>query len=178
MKNAAQAYLKTQVNTVGQNQLLVLLYEGAEKFLTQAKEKIAEKDYAAKGILISKAIDIISELDESLNAQKGGELAQNLHNLYFYCNTRLLKANVEMNTELIDEVLKILSAVKSAFREIDSAQNGAAVPTGIAPEPPQQEAAPESPPEEGQAAESGPDETADRSSLAGQAAYQRISLYK
>jgi len=129
MLKATQAYLQTQVNTTTQGDLLIMLYDGAIKFLGQAKKKIEEKDYAQKGILITKAINVISELDESLNGQKGGELAQNLHKLYFYCNTRLLKANLEMNTALIDEVLRILSALRGAFDQINGPceQNSAVV---------------------------------------------------
>jgi len=99
-----------------------MLYDGAIKYLNQAKEKIAAKDYAAKGMLISKAIDVISELDESLNAQKGGQIAENLHSLYFYCNTRLLQANMSMDPKIIDEVLQILESIRAAFIEISGAQ--------------------------------------------------------
>jgi flagellar protein FliS len=101
-----------------------MLYEGAIKYLHQAKDKIDEKDYAAKGILISKAIDVISELDESLNVQKGGQIAENLHGLYFYCNTRLLQANMDMDKQIVDEVLNVLENIKAAFLEISSQQSG------------------------------------------------------
>ena len=137
MLKATQAYLKTLVNTTTQGDLLIMLYDGAIKFLGQAKEKMAEKDYAQKGILITKAINVISELDESLNGQKGGELAQNLHKLYFYCNTRLLKANLEMNTALIDEVLRILGSLRGAFDQINGSmeQNPAGMSLASGPEP-------------------------------------------
>ncbi len=118
MLKAAQAYFQTQVNTTSQGQLLVLLYDGAIKFLKQAKVKIDEKDYAQKGILISKAIDVIAELAGSLNVQKGGDLAENLHKLYFYCNTKLLQANMKMDTGLIDEVITILTSLRGAFAEV------------------------------------------------------------
>ncbi len=118
MHKAAQAYFETQVNTTSQGKLLLMLYDGAIKFLAQAKAKIAEKDYAQKGILISKAIDVISELDSSLNPAKGGELAEKMHGLYFFCNTRLLKANMDMDPSLIDEVIKILSGLRSAYAQI------------------------------------------------------------
>lgn len=146
MLKAAQAYFQTQVTTTSQGQLLLMLYDGAIKFLKQAKVKIGEKSYAEKGILISKAIDVISELDGSLNCQKGGDLAQNLHNLYFFCNTRLLQANMKMDTKLIDDVIGILDGLRDAFAQI----------TDTAPQPqlsPQQRAsrgrpmsAPQSPP--------------------------------
>lgn len=141
MQKAAQAYLQTQVSTTSQGELLLMLYDGAVKFLRQAQAKILEKDYAQKGILISKALDIIAELDGSLNAQKGGEIAQNLHNLYFYCNTRLLLANMNMDTALVDEVIDILSGLRSAYSEIIEKQGGAqpapqAAPKQSGPRPP------------------------------------------
>ncbi|QJT09171.1 flagellar export chaperone FliS [Oceanidesulfovibrio marinus] len=141
MQKAAQAYLQTQVSTTSQGELLLMLYDGAVKFLRQAQAKILEKDYAQKGILISKALDIIAELDGSLNAQKGGEIAQNLHNLYFYCNTRLLLANMNMDTALVDEVIDILSGLRSAYSEIIEKQGGAqpapqAAPRQSGPRPP------------------------------------------
>ncbi len=115
---AAQAYFQTKVNTTDQGQLLLLLYDGALKFLQQAREKMIEKDYAAKGILISKVIDIINELTNTLNLEKGGSLAENLNNLYFLCTTRLLQANLKMNVEQLDNVADILTGLRSAYAEI------------------------------------------------------------
>ncbi len=122
MLKAAHAYLSTQINTTSQGEILLLLYDGAIKFLSQAKERMQAKDYAQKGILISRALDVIAELDGSLNAEKGGDVAQNLHKLYFYCNTRLLRANLEMNEGHVDEVIKIMEAMRNAFKEISQAE--------------------------------------------------------
>ncbi len=132
MQKAAHAYLQTQVTTTTQGELLLLLYDGAIKFLTQAKEKIAERDYAAKGILISKALDIVNELDASLNMEKGGELAQNLHKLYFYCSTRLLNANLKMDVAFIDEVVKILSGLRGAYGQIVNTPEAMAIGASMA----------------------------------------------
>jgi flagellar secretion chaperone FliS len=118
MYNAARAYLQTQVTTTNPGDVVVLLYGGAINFLQQAKQKMAERDMEQKGLLISKALDIIGELEASLNTEKGGELGENLHKLYFYCNTRLLMANLKLDSKLIDEVITILSGLKSAFEEI------------------------------------------------------------
>ncbi len=118
MNKAAQAYFQTKVNTTDQGQLLLLLYDGALRFLQQAREKMLAKDYAGKGILISKVIDILNELTNTLNLEKGGTLAENLNNLYFLCTTRLLQANLKMNVEQLDNVVSILSGLRSAYAEI------------------------------------------------------------
>ncbi len=118
MNKATQAYLATKVSTTDQGQLLLMLYDGALKFLQQAREKMIEKDYAAKGLLISKVIDIVNELSNTLNLEKGGTLAENLNNLYFLCTTRLLQANLKMNVEQLDGVADILSGLRNAYAEI------------------------------------------------------------
>ncbi len=116
--NAARAYFNTKVTTTSQEEIVVLLYEAAIKYLEQAKVKIDENDYQEKGNLISRTLDILAELDASLNAERGGELAQNLHNMYFFCQTRLVMANMKMDKEMIDMVISMLKNVGSAFAEI------------------------------------------------------------
>lgn len=118
MQRAALAYRQTQVTTATPGHIVVMLFESAIAALQQAKRKMLEKDYAAKGILISQALDIISELDGSLNKEKGGELAQNLHSLYTYCTWQLVNANMQLNSALLDEVTGILESLCSAFTEI------------------------------------------------------------
>lgn len=135
MFKVAQAYFQTQVVGSTQGELLLLLYDGAVKFLKQAKIKMAERDFAQKGILISKAMDVISELDGCLNVKDGGEIAQNLHNLYFFCNTRLLKANMSMDQGMVDEVVKILTGLKDAFSQV--LKQGQNLTAPQAPRPPQ-----------------------------------------
>ncbi len=118
MNKAAQAYFQTKVNTTDQGHLLIMLYDGALKYLQQARDKMLAKDYAAKGVLISKVIDIVNELASSLNMEKGGSLSVNLNNLYILCTARLLQANMKMNIECLDSVVKILSGLRSAYAEI------------------------------------------------------------
>ncbi len=118
MHIAAHAYLQTQVTTTNQADILLMLYSGAIKFLNSAKERIAAKDPAGKGILISKALDIINELDSTLNMERGGELAKNLHSLYDFCSRRLLMANLRQSSEIIDEVIKVLSGLRGAYEQI------------------------------------------------------------
>ena len=118
MQNAVKAYRETQVTTTSPGQVLIMLYDGALNYLAQARERIEARDVVQKGILISKALDVINELASSLNADKGGDLAANLNQLYFFCNKRLFMANLKMDVTMIDEVAKILSGLRSAYAQI------------------------------------------------------------
>lgn len=118
MNKAANAYFQTKVSTTDQGQLLIMLYDGALRYLAQAREKIEAKDFAAKGVLISKVIDIINELSSSLNLEKGGSLATNLNNLYVLCTARLLQANLKLDLKALDSVVQILSGLRSAYAQI------------------------------------------------------------
>ena len=120
MQKAAQAYLQTNIATNSPGEIVIMLYDGAIKFLNRAKEQIDKKDYAGKGISISRSMDIINELNESLNIEKGGVLAENLHKLYFWCITRLAMANLKMDTSIIDTVIKVLAGIRSAYVQIQS----------------------------------------------------------
>lgn len=118
MHKAAQAYLQTQVTTTSQGEIVVLLYDGAIKFLNRAKERLEANDMAGKGNAISKALDVINELDSSLNKEKGGDLAANLHGLYSFCNKQLLMANIKKSSVMIDDVIRVLSGLRNAYAEI------------------------------------------------------------
>lgn len=118
MLRGNQAYKQAQFTTVGQDTVLLLLYEGALKFLTQARERIRNKDVAGKGLALSRALDVLTELTASINQEVGGELARNLHQLYLICSGKLLRANITMNIGLIDEVATVLTDLRDAYAQI------------------------------------------------------------
>jgi flagellar protein FliS len=76
------------------------------------------RDMAGKGVLISRAIEIVNELASSRNMEKGGTLADNLNNLYFLCTARLLQANAKLDVEQLDSVVGILSGLRNAYAQI------------------------------------------------------------
>jgi flagellar protein FliS len=131
MANPARAYLTTQVETTTQGELLIMLYEAAIKFLKRAKIEIDNKDYAKKGIYISKAMAIIHELAECLNKEKGGDITPKLSQLYLFCTTQLVKANIRLDNKMIDEVINILDGLRSAYAQIVPIYEGKTAPTGV-----------------------------------------------
>jgi flagellar protein FliS len=125
MYKAAQAYRQTQVTT-SQGEVVVLLYDGALKFLTEAKECLAVKDMAGKGNCISKTLDVLQELEGSLNLERGGDLARNLRGLYAFCAKHLVQANLKKRPQMIDEVIKIIAGLRNAYAEIVNTPEGRA----------------------------------------------------
>lgn len=115
---AQQQYVTTQVGTADRLQLVIMLYDGAISFLGQAKEKMAARDAAGKGLLIGRALDIIAELNASLNFQAGQELATNLFHLYNFMTSHLTKANVNWDPKALDEVLAMLIQLREAWVEV------------------------------------------------------------
>jgi|UniRef100_A0A7C5ANJ4 flagellar protein FliS len=120
MKNqlAHQQYLTTQVATADRLQLVVMLYDGAIAFLGQAKEKMKAKDAAGKGLFIGRALDIIAELNASLNFQAGGEVARNLFHLYNFMTAHLTKANINWDLKALEEVLTLLKQLRESWVEV------------------------------------------------------------
>ena len=115
---AQQQYVTTQVGTADRLQLVIMLYDGAISFLGQAKEKMAAQDAAGKGLLIGRALDIIAELNASLNFQAGHELATNLFHLYNFMTSHLTKANLNWDLAALEEVLSILTQLREAWVEV------------------------------------------------------------
>ncbi|BDQ39096.1 hypothetical protein SYK_34560 [Pseudodesulfovibrio nedwellii] len=129
MANPAKAYLATQIETTTQGDLLLMLYEAAIKFLKRAKVEIDKKDFAKKGIYISKAMAIIHELSESLNKEKGGDITPRLGALYQFCTSHLIKANIRLDNKMVDEVINILEGLRSAYAQIIPGYEGKQAPT-------------------------------------------------
>ena len=106
------------------HQLITMLFDGAKTAITMARHHMANKDIAAKGKAISKAINIVENgLKASLDAKAGGtagaELVANLSALYDYVTQRLLYANLRNDPALLDEADRLLESIGSAWREID-----------------------------------------------------------
>ena len=106
------------------HQLITMLFDGAKTAITMARHHMANKDIAAKGKAISKAINIVDNgLKASLDAEAGGpagaELAGNLSSLYDYICQRLMQANLRNDPALLDEAERLLENIGSAWREID-----------------------------------------------------------
>jgi len=116
--NGVDVYRQTAVTTQNKGRLIVMLYDGAIKFLKHAIVDLEKKDYEAKGRNIAKAQDIIVELNTVLDMDAGGEVAQNLRGLYNFMNRHLSEANIKCDTRMIQEVVSLLEELNQSWRAI------------------------------------------------------------
>ncbi len=108
-------YFENQVNTASPEQLLIMLYNGAIRFVGEAEEAMANKKIAYRGERISKAIAILSELSATLDHEIGGEIAANLESLYDYMIRTLLAANIQDDASKLAEVREMLSGLRDTW---------------------------------------------------------------
>lgn len=119
----ARVGIETGVAAANPHKLIIMLYDGAITACQSAVREIERKDYAVKGTLISKAIMIIeSGLRLSLDKKAGGEIAESLDALYGYMSNRLYVANLKNDPAPVNEVIKLLSDLKTAWEAIEKRQ--------------------------------------------------------
>lgn len=110
--------LETMVGSASPHRLIQMLYEGAIERLLVAQGALDRQDMATKGVMLGKAISILSGLRESLDKSVDSDLPDNLDRLYEYMQFRLLDANRHNDAAIIDEVLGLIRTVKSGWDEI------------------------------------------------------------
>lgn len=121
-KNSAREYsqvgLQTEIMEADPHKLIQLLLEGALTRLAISKNLIEQGDMAGKNEKIGNVVDIICSLQESLDHERGGEIASNLERLYDYMTRRLWDANRLNDVDIINEVMSLLLEVKAGWEGI------------------------------------------------------------
>ena len=113
--NPYQQYRQQQVNTATPDKLLLMLYDGALRFCQQAKKAVENKEMEQAHINLTKAQNIIVEFMTSLNMDY--EISRNLYSLYEYLYNRLVEANIQKDTAIIDEVMDFLTDLRKTWAE-------------------------------------------------------------
>lgn len=127
---AANTYRQVEVSGSNRLQLVVMLYDGAIRFLGEAKACLAKNDTRGKTIGVNRALAILGELQSTLRLDEGGEVAQSLDKLYNYMTSRILDSNLKGVSSGFDESIHLLRILNSAWTQIaNGADRPAAVPT-------------------------------------------------
>ena len=116
MMEVCEAYRNTQVTSARPENLVVMVYNGAIRFIKGGCEAIQEGDYEQAGTMFTKAQDIVVELRASLNSE-AGSVADNLDALYEYIQDQLIKANVKKDEAYARNALEIMEGLHEAWVE-------------------------------------------------------------
>jgi flagellar protein FliS len=115
--NALQMYRQTQAQTAPPGELVLMLYRGATRFVSAGIAAIESNDIQAAHTNLVKAQAIITHLRETLEVERGGEVAANLARIYEYLNTRLIEANVRKDAAPAREVERHLRELLPAWEQ-------------------------------------------------------------
>ena len=133
-QNPWQSYRNTAIRTASPGQLVLMLYDGAIRFLETSLTGFNYKDPLEFNLTIhnnvQRAQAIIRELNIRLNMEKGGEISENFRRLYNYFDRRLNEGNIRKRKEPIQEVTDRLRELRDSWAEM--LQKGGAYATPAA----------------------------------------------
>lgn len=138
MSYGLRSYKSSRANTASREDLLILLYEGAIRFLERSITEKEASNLSQHKMFLRRGLAIISELQSTLNFEKGGELSIQLFDLYGFMIHRLTQANLTQDISHIQIVITnmntLLEGWRDAVRQVK--QGASSIPTS---EPPGQQ---------------------------------------
>ncbi|MCD8552980.1 flagellar export chaperone FliS [Seleniivibrio sp.] len=125
MQSPYKNYIKQEVEGATKGKLVLLLYDGAIKFMRIAVKAIDDKNIQDSHNNIMKAQNIIYELMSTLNMD-AGDISKNLLRLYDFMVWQLIEANREKSKDKVESVIKLMSNLREAWREVVQKEEGTA----------------------------------------------------
>jgi flagellar protein FliS len=121
MSNLAppRAYRESAVLSAQPEQLIVMLYDGARRFLGQAAIAMGDGQVELAHRKLRRTEDILLHLREVLDMEQGGEIATRLQSIYMFCQSYLLKARLDRDPAKIDRVSAMLGELRDAWATIE-----------------------------------------------------------
>jgi len=119
MNDYGSVELVTGVATANSIQLTQMLFDGLVDSLNVARGHIQHDATAEKSRALSRASRIVVGLQEGLDFERGGEIAQTLGELYGYVQRRLVHVNATNDVAVLDELHGLMSDIRAAWRTLD-----------------------------------------------------------
>jgi flagellar protein FliS len=124
------AYRSAEIETLSQRDLLIRLFQGAERFLNLAMMGMQNRQIEASSTNCQKARAIFVELLATLNYEKGGEIAVQLRDLYSFLIAQITEANLRKEPNRIGRLLPIVATLREGWEQVpDSEANTSAMST-------------------------------------------------
>lgn len=117
--NPYDQYRQNSVETATPTRMVVMLYDGAIRFLSQALAAMHLHQYEQQSRCINKGQAIIAHLRDTLDFQAGGAVADHLNSVYVSMFNTLTEANFYDKTERVEEVIAALRELRESWVEVD-----------------------------------------------------------
>jgi len=117
---SSQRYYETSVTTSSPEKLVVMLYQGAIRFLKQAIVDIENHDIKGKNQSVTRALAIVNELQSTLDMTNGKEIAAELNRLYRYVREAIINGSMKLETKPIMTAVKVMSTLLEAWEVVAS----------------------------------------------------------
>lgn len=116
--HAVRGYRSAQTQTSSPLELVVLLYDGAVRFLGDAERALADGDLAARATGVSKALAIVNHLQSTLDLARGGAVAEELDRLYDFVQDCLLRVTRDHDCGALGDAQRVLVSLADAWRQV------------------------------------------------------------
>ena len=118
----ARSYKAQSIQTASPGKLVLMLFDGALRFMSAAKRAFEEEEFTKKNEDINnnliRAQNIVTELQASLDMSVPGDLPGTLYRLYDYVLHQLQQANLKKEVATIDEAEKTINELREAWDEM------------------------------------------------------------
>jgi flagellar secretion chaperone FliS len=119
-------YAATQITSAGRGRLLLLVLEGGQAFLARARVSLERGDVPAFVADLARMQEVLLELAQTLDHDRGGDIAGRLARLYEFMIGHLARANAERSLTLLDDVSRTYEPIVDAYRRIVAGEGAAA----------------------------------------------------
>ncbi|MCF7958252.1 MAG: flagellar export chaperone FliS [Phycisphaerae bacterium] len=108
-------YVKTKILTAQPEQLQMMLYDGCIRFCEQARDAIQNDEYEKSYSLLTRAENIIWEMNNSMKMELAPETCSKMRSLYMFCYDRLMRANLDRDVKMINEALDVIRHMRETW---------------------------------------------------------------
>lgn len=112
-----QAYQVSAIETASPEQLTLMCYDGALKFMRRAERACEEGNLAKLSEWTGRAQAVVNELNITLNMEAGGEIARNLREIYLFANRHLSQSAIKRDTDGIRQCMALIQTLRDSWAE-------------------------------------------------------------
>ncbi|MBC7645148.1 MAG: flagellar export chaperone FliS [Thermoleophilia bacterium] len=117
MQPGHNAYQASAIETASPEQLTLMCYDGALKFMRRAVLGLEANDLAKLSENTGRAQAIINELNITLNMEAGGEIARNLRDIYLFVNRHMSQGAMKRDAQHLTEAMELIQGLRDSWAQ-------------------------------------------------------------